>query len=170
MASARSFDRIVPLAALAAGLFAAAAAGAAECPQERAIYADRDGGYELAFVPVGSDAAATSHHFTVKVLASGAVLDGIVMTGEEPARSNGMVLNDCPEGDATGEEIAACTVWEGVVYAPDGADLLPEGSEAAAGRLLLAGFGPSLRYSRLWETGKATAVPWDVFTLKGCGA
>lgn len=155
------------------GLFAATAACAAECRQDRAIYADRDGGYELTFEPVGSHAAATSHHFKLKVLASGTVLDGIVMPGDDPQRSNGMVMHECPEGDVTGEEIAACTVWEGVVYALDGAGdagLLPDEGAKAAETVLLAGFGPSLRYSRLWDEGKATAVPWDVLKLKGCAA
>ena len=153
------------------GLSAATAASAAECRQDRAVYADRDKGYELTFEPVGSKAAATSHHFKLKVLSSGVVLDGIVMPGD-PARSNGMVMHNCPEGDVTGEEIAACTVWEGVIYALDGADaaLLPDADGKAAETLLLAGFGASLRYSSLWEDGKATVVPWDVLKRKGCAA
>ncbi|WLS03539.1 hypothetical protein [Shinella oryzae] len=155
-----------------AGLLAATSAFAGECRQDRAIYADRDGGYELTFEPIGSDAAATSHHFKLKVLSSGTVLDGIVMPGD-PARSNGMVMYKCPEGDVTGEEIAACTVWEGVIYALDGAgdaaDLPDESATAAAG-VLLSGFGPSLRYSKLWDEGKAKVVPWDLLKLKGCAA
>ena len=152
-----------------AGMLAATAAPAAECRQGRAVYADRDGAYELAFEPVGSDAAATSHHFKLKVLASGVVLDGIVMPGE-PAGSNGMVMHNCPEGDATGEEIAACTVWGGVIYALQGGDaaLLPDEADTAAESLLLAGFGASLRYSKLWEDDKASVVPWDVLKRKGC--
>ena len=160
------------LALVLAGLLAAGAASAAECRQDRAVYMDRDGGYELTFEPVGSEAAAVSHHFKMKVLSGGTVLDGIVMPGD-PARSNGMVMHDCPEGDVTGEEIAACTVWEGVIYALGGAgdaDLLPEESATAAETLLLAGFGPSLRYSALWDAGKARAVPSDVFKRKGCSA
>ena len=99
------------------------------------------------------------------------VLDGIVMPGD-PERSNGMVMHNCPEGDATGEEIAACTVWEGVIYALDGGDaaLLPDETGKAAESLLLAGFGASLRYSTLWEEGKASVVPWDVLKRKGCAA
>lgn len=153
-----------------AGFLAATAACAAECQQDRAIYADRDGGYELTFEPVGSDAAATSHQFKLKVLASGVALDGIVMPGD-PARSNGMVMHNCPEGDVTGEEIAACTVWEGVIYSLDvagDAALLPDQGAKAAETLLLSGFGPSLRYSALWDEGKAAAVPQDVFKRKGC--
>ena len=160
-------------ALVAAGVFAATVASAAECRQDRAIYADRDGAYELTFEPVGSNAAATSHHFKLKVLASDTVLDGIVMPGDDPARSNGMVMHDCPEGDVTGEEIAACTVWEGVIYALDGAGdagLLPDEGDTAAESLLFAGFGPSLRYSRVWDAGKASVVPWDVFKRKGCAA
>jgi hypothetical protein len=154
------------------GLLVATAASAAECRQDRAIYADRDGGYELTFEPVGSDAAATSHHFKLKVLTSGVVLNGIVMPGDPP-RSNGMVMHNCPEGDVTGEEIAACTVWEGVIYTLDvagDANLLPDQGARAAETLLLAGFGPSLRYSRLWDEGKAKVVPQDVFKQKGCTA
>lgn len=153
-----------------AGFLAATAASAAECRQDRALYTDRDGGYELAFEPVDSNAAATSHHFKLKVLASGVVLDGVVMPGE-PARSNGMAMYNCPEGDVTGEEIAACTVWEGVIYVLDGAGdagLLPEEGAAAAETLLLSGFGPSVRYSKLWDDGKASVAPWDVFRRKGC--
>ena len=48
------------IALVLAGLCAATAAFATECRQDRANYTDRDGGYELAFEPVGSDAAATS--------------------------------------------------------------------------------------------------------------
>lgn len=158
---------LVPL-----GLFAASAACAAECRQDHAIYSDRDGGYELTFEPVGSDAAATSHHFKLKVSAGGVVLDGIVMPGD-PARSNGMIMHNCPEGDVTGEEIAACTVWEGVIYTLDiagDAGLMPDAGASAAETLLLAGFGPSLRYSALWDEGKASAVPSDVFRRKGCDA
>ena len=160
-------------AALAlAGLLAATTASAAECRQDRAVYADRDGGYALSFEPVGSDAAAASHRFKLEVLASGVVLDGIVMPGD-PARSNGMILHDCPEGDATGEEIAACTVWEGVIYTLDDAGdagLLPDQGDTAAGTLLFSGFGPALRYSSLWDAGKAKAAPSDVFKRKGCAA
>ena len=154
-----------------AATLAATAAPAAECRQDRAVYADRDEAYELSFEPVGSDAAATSHHFKLKILSSGVVLDGIVMPGE-PERSNGMVMHDCPEGDVTGEEIAACTVWEGVIYALDGGDaaLLPDEAGKAAESLLLSGFGPALRYSRLWDEGKARTVPWDVLKRKGCAA
>ena len=72
--------------------------------------------------------------------------------------------------DDYGEEIAACTVWGGVIYALQGGDaaLLPDEADTAAESLLLAGFGASLRYSKLWEDDKASVVPWDVLKRKGC--
>ncbi|HUH49812.1 MAG TPA: hypothetical protein VLZ56_08180, partial [Mycoplana sp.] len=56
-------------------VFAASAALAQECKQERAIYADRDGAYELTFQPVGSEAAAITHRFKVKALKGELLLD-----------------------------------------------------------------------------------------------
>jgi hypothetical protein len=150
-------------------LLAVTPAAAAECLQEQAVYGDADGAYELRFEPVGSASAVTSNHFKVKVAKTDLVLDGIVMQSGEPVRPNGMIMNNCPQGDSTGEEIAACTVWEGVIYAIGGdgkvGSLPEEGSEAAA-QLLLPDFGPAVRNSSIW--GKATVAPWDVLSLKGC--
>lgn len=150
-------------------LLAVTPATAADCLQKQAIYGDADGAYEVRFEPVGSASAATSNHFKVKVANTDLVLDGIVMQSGEPVRPNGMIMNNCPEGDVTGNEIAACTVWEGVIYSigVDGkvGSLPEEGSEAAA-QLLLPDFGPAVRNSSIW--GKATVAPWDVLTLKGC--
>lgn len=150
-------------------LLAVTPAAAADCLQEQAIYGDAGDAYELRFEPVGSASAATSNHFKVKVAKTDLVLDGIVIQSGEPARPNGMIMNNCPEGDVTGDEIAACTVWEGVIYSvgTDGevGSLPEEGSEAAA-QLLLPDFGPAVRNSSIW--GKATVAPWDVLSLKGC--
>ncbi|MDR6755529.1 hypothetical protein J2Y48_000814 [Mycoplana sp. BE70] len=149
------------------------AALAEECKQERAVYADRDGAYELAFEPVGSEAAAITHRFKVKAVKGELVLDGHIMMGDEVVRSIGMVMHNCPEGDVTGEEIAACTVWQGIVYPLDQAtgmpaELVPAEGEDAAQRLLFAGIGPALRFSNAWDEGKLSIAPWDVLTYKGC--
>lgn len=145
---------------------------AEECKQERAVYADRDGAYELAFEPVGSEAAAITHRFKVKAVKGELVLDGHIMMGDEVVRSIGMVMHNCPEGDVTGEEIAACTVWQGIVYPLDQAgtpaELVPAEGEGAAQRLLFAGIGPALRFSNAWDEGKLSVAPWDVLTYKGC--
>lgn len=152
-------------------LCAAAPALAVDCAQEKAIYGDEDGAYTLGFAPVETDSAAISHAFTVSVAGTDIVLDGHVMPAGEPERTNGMIMNNCPEGDVTGEDIRTCTIWEGVVYAVglDGkVASLPEEGQPAAAQLLLPDFGPSIRNSALW--GKASVAPWDVLIFKGCGA
>ena len=56
-----------------------------------------------------------------------------------------MIMNNCPEGDVTGDDIAACTVWEGVIYSI-GADgkvgSLPEEGIGSGGATAAAGFRP----------------------------
>jgi hypothetical protein len=161
--------RLAVSASILSALLAATPAVAADCLQEQAIYGDAGGAYELRFEPVGSASAVTSNHFKIKVAKTDLVLDGIVMQSGEPVRPNGMIMNNCPEGDVTGDEIAACTVWEGVIYsiAADGkVGALPEEGRQAAAQLLLPDFGPAVRNSSIW--GKATVAPWDVLTLKGC--
>ena len=75
----------------------------------------------------------------------------------------------CPEGDVTGEELAVCTVWQGVIYTSDTGQ-----SSSSAGRrrgraerLILPDLGPSLRLSAAYGAN-GFRVPWDVFALKGC--
>ena len=46
-------------------LAVSAQAAMAACSQEKAIYADRDGAYELKFEAVDSEAASSSYRFTV---------------------------------------------------------------------------------------------------------
>ncbi|URK86858.1 hypothetical protein LP421_22510 [Rhizobium sp. RCAM05350] len=162
--------RFAASASILSTLLAVSQAVASDCLQEQAIYGDADGAYELQFEPVGSASAATSNHFKVKVAKTDLVLDGIVMQSDEPVRANGMIMNNCPEGDVTGDDIAACTVWQGVIYSVgvDGkvGSLPGEGLEAAS-QVLLPDFGPAIRNSSIW--GKATVAPWDVLTFKGCG-
>jgi hypothetical protein len=148
----------------------AQAALAAECMQEKAIYTDRDGAYELKFEAVDSEAASSSYRFTVAVRNTDVKLDGFVMGSEPVNRPNGILFHDCPEGDTTGEEIQKCTVWQGVIYSAGGGkiDLLPMTGSPAAAEILLPGFALGLVDSTAWEQGKATVVPWDVFSLKGC--
>jgi len=145
-------------------------ASAADCKQERAIYADRDGAYELTFEAVDSEAASSSYRFLVAVKNSGVKLDGFVMGSEPVDRSNGILFHNCPEGDVTGDDLTKCTVWQGVIYASAEGKiaLLPPTGSAAAREILLPGFGPALRDSTAWGTGMATVVPWDVLTFKGC--
>jgi len=145
---------------------------AAECKQEHAIYADRDGAYELTFEAVDSEAASSSYRFSMAVKNSDVKLEGFVMGSEPVDRPNGILFHNCPEGDVTGDDLAKCTVWQGVIYA--GAEgkiaLLPPTGSVAAPEILLPGFGPALRDSTAWGAKMATVVPWDVLTLKGCAS
>jgi hypothetical protein len=142
----------------------------AECKQEHAIYADRDGAYELTFEAVDSDAASSSYRFSMTVKNTDVKLEGFVMGSEPVDRPNGILFHNCPEGDVTGEDLAKCTVWQGVIYAGTEGKiaLLPPTGSVAAAEILLPGFGPALRDSTAWGAKMASVVPWDVLTLKGC--
>ena len=155
---------------LAATMTAPASSALAACPQELAVYADRDKVASIEFRPVAPDAAVHTAEFRVLFSQNGIVADGIVLWTEGVPRPTGIVMHDCPEGDATGEELAACTVWQGVIYAVDeagGIDLLPR-QGAAAKKLLLPDFGPSVRHSALYGADGISIVPWDVFEISGC--
>jgi hypothetical protein len=156
---------------LIAGLLPALA-HAASCPQDRAVYRDRDNAYELVFDRAQSAAEAAEHRFSLKVLGSDVILDGYVMGSSPVERPNGMIFFNCPEGDVTGKDIAACTVWQGVIYAETAGrlDLLPGQGNDAADKLLLPDFGPSIRQSKLWKDGKAKIVPWDVLDFRECAS
>lgn len=142
----------------------------AACPQELSVYSEPEAKASLEFTPAG-EGAATSHTFKIKFPENAVILDGIVMWTEEPARPHGIVMHKCPEGDVTGEELQACTVWQGVVYAVDGqgnVELLPPEGADAADKLLLPDFAPAVRLSSAYGMDGISKMPWDVFTLSGC--
>lgn len=155
----------------AAGFAALAAVTPAQaaCPVERAIYRDIEGTASLEFIP-DSETAAVTNGFTMR-LDSGVMLDGIVMWTEGVRRPNGMLSYKCPEGDVTGEELAACTVWQGVIYTSDAAGniaLLPAATAEAPAQLIFPDLGPSLRDSAAYGVNGFTEVPWDVFAFSSC--
>lgn len=142
----------------------------ADCPQELAVYSDADETISVEFVPNDGGRMMASNIFKAR-MAAGIELDGYVIWNVGVARPNGIMLHGCPEGDATGEEIAACTVWEGVIYAVDGSgnvDYMPVESEKAAEQLLFPDLGRGVRYSAIWGEGKVEIVPQDVLKLSGC--
>ncbi|OWV88311.1 hypothetical protein ATY78_21720 [Rhizobium sp. R635] len=161
------------MAAIAAAAFfaAPAAASGAECKQEGAVYVDRDGAYELRFTPLNSASAAASNQFKVSALKTSVVMEGYVMPSEDPVRAIGILMFNCPEGDVTGANLNACTVWQGAVYGMDAKgemdNLQPEGAVAAE-KLVLPGLGPAIRESSAWGEGKASVAPWDVLVFKEC--
>ena len=141
----------------------------ADCTIERAVYRDLEDAASIEFLPTDG-AAAVTNRFRM-LLDNDVVLDGIVMWSEDVARPYGMLTRNCPEGDVTGAEIAACTLWEGVVYTSDefgNIELLPPEAAGAPAKLVLTGLGPSLRHSAAYGAGGFSSVPWDVFKLSGC--
>ena len=173
MAVNRARGRLTPLHwAMMAVATLPGPAKAEECTQEKAIYGDMDDAYELRFEPLGSQAAAASNRFKFSVRNTSIVADGVVMRSDDSLRANGMIMFNCPQGDVTGADIRACTIWQGMVYASDmegNISVLPVGDADAAARLFLPALGPAIRESSIWGKGKATIAPWDVLTLKGCG-
>ncbi|RFB89540.1 hypothetical protein B5K11_20870 [Rhizobium leguminosarum bv. trifolii] len=161
------------VAAIAAAAFCAVPASSlgAACKQERAVYVDRDGAYELRFAPLNSTSAAASNQFKISALKTSVVMEGYVMPSEDPVRAIGILMFNCPEGDVTGADLNACTVWQGAVYGMDAKgeldNLQPEGAMAAES-LVLPGLGPAIRESSAWGEGKASVAPWDVLTFKEC--
>ncbi|HEY0121988.1 MAG TPA: hypothetical protein VGC14_09530 [Rhizobium sp.] len=148
-----------------------ALARADECVQEKAIYGDMDDAYELRFEPAGP-AAAVSNKFKFTVRNTPIVADGVIMRSDDGPHANGAIMFNCPDGDVTGADLRACTVWQGMIYASDmkgDIGALPTEGAGAAARLFLPALGPSIRQSIIWGEGKATVAPWDVLTLKGCG-
>lgn len=140
----------------------------AACKQELAVYSEPETSASLEFRPEG---VATSHEFRLVFAENHIVLDGIVMWTEGVARPQGMLMHNCPEGDVTGEELAACTVWQGVVYAVDEQghiDLLPPAGADAAAQLLLPDLAASLRHSSAYGMSGLSKMPWDAFRLSGC--
>src|SRR5690606_26524617 len=98
-------------------VMAAASPALADCPVELATYRDLEDAASVEFTPTGEGAAVTN---TFRMLLDNdVVLDGIVMWSDGIGRPYGMLTYKCPEGDATGAELAACTMWEGVIYTSD---------------------------------------------------
>lgn len=154
---------------LIAALMLTTSAAHAACPIELAIYSDRDGIAELNFAPV-EQVAAVTNMFRL-VMRGGPIFEGHVMWTQEPARPYGQLMFKCPEGDVTGEELDACTVWQGVIYGIDDkgeVGLLPAEGEPAPASLVLADLAYQMQGAPAFTTAGLATVPWDGFTLSGC--
>jgi len=96
----------------------ARSAAHAACPIQLAVYGEARSGAEIDFTPTGTSATITNTFRMI--LDNNIVLDGIAMWTEGSAgRPHGSLMYKCPTGDVTGDELAACTVWEGVIYSSD---------------------------------------------------
>lgn len=164
----RRWGQIAKVACAAAAGILAAQPALATCPIELAVYREATTGAEINFRP-GATAVVTNAFRLLP--GADVVLDGIVMWTHEPGRSVGMITRDCPEGDLTGEEIAACTVWEGVIYTSDASGtigLLPSEGEAAPAGLILADLAQGIASAPALAAERPSKLPWDAFVLSGC--
>jgi hypothetical protein len=155
-------------------------AAAADCPQDHAVYADRNG-YELRF-RAPEPWEAPPNFSAVLELASpdGLVLWGTTWTPNGTSWNQADLLYGCklpgPIDEATGdalpgsteEELDACLVWKGVIYQliGDDVDYLPFREDPAARTILLTDLGPTIRYSGPFMG--PGSEPHDVFKLSGC--
>ena len=161
---------MIGLVAASLALTSANSAAHAACPIQLAVYGEVQSGAEIDFTPTGSSATITNSFRMI--LDNNTVLDGIAMWTEgSAARPHGSLMYKCPTGDVTGEELAACTVWEGVIYSADDKGtigLLPAEGADAPKSLILPDLGPSLEMSAAYSPAGFSKVPWDIFVLKGC--
>ncbi|MGX5801585.1 hypothetical protein ACWGS9_10105 [Bradyrhizobium sp. Arg314] len=163
----------LPMIGFMAGSLALTAVGSsaqAACPIQLAVYGEAQSGAEIDFTPTGTSATITNTFRMI--LDNNVVLDGIAMWTEgSAARPHGSLMYKCPTGDVTGEELAACTVWEGVIYSADDKGtigLLPAEGADAPKSLIVPDLGPSLEMSAAYGPAGLSKVPWDIFVLKGC--
>ena len=159
------------IAAFGAVLVTTAMTGAAHaaCPIELAVYTDRHDVASIDFVPAG-ELAAVTNRFSM-AMREGARFDGHVLWTDEPERPYGHLMHDCPEGDLTGEEIRACTLWQGAIYAVDEdgqAGLLPAEGEPAPAVLILSDLGYQMSVAPAFQAAGPLTPPFDVFSLSGC--
>jgi hypothetical protein len=140
----------------------------AACPQELAIYEDSLG-QALTFTPPPAAGQAAEHTFSLRI--NGQDLQGVVMWSEDPERPNGIVMDNCPEGDVTGEELEACTVWQGVTYGltkEATAPFLGKRGSPHAEALLLPDFSRAVQSHTFKNSMPSPPKADDVFKMKAC--
>ena len=172
-------------AALVLCVLATPALAAPDCPQNRAIYSEKDNGYILSFRPTEPWEASAN---TMTIL----TLDFPEVEGTEKESVWGWIwlpngtshdrielFHGCslPTLDAGGDEIGgsthdeldACSVWEGIIVSladDDIHEIRWHDGAMAAETLLLPNLGPTIRYSGLVLS--PGDEPHDVFTFTRC--
>jgi hypothetical protein len=170
--------------ALLATLVALPATAQEDCPQERAIYTEKDNGYVLTFrTPEPWEASANTlaildlafpdethiwGHIWIPNGTSHNKIEFFTGDCELPKFTPGIDID--PTDGSTQEELEACSVWSGVILALANDDIagLPWFDSAGAAKtVLLPNIGPTIRYSGLVLS--PGDEPHDVFTFKRCG-
>lgn len=153
---------------LAAGLVSllAASPAIAACPQELAVYEGTDGTGGLEFR--GGGAGMLSE---MRLLYDGVEPVTAYLSHDDALdRTVTMIPLNCPEGDVTGEELAACLVYQGAVYALDGGDpaALPAPGKDAAEKLFLPNLATALWGNPQFGEAGPKGRPAEIFSLSGC--
>lgn len=144
---------------------------ATECQQGSARYIDPESGLLLTFLSLGEN-VQVMHQFTIGLEKAETQLSGVVVADGEPLRPVSIVMHQCPDGDVTGVELEACTVWKGVPYGrfSDGnIGLLPLAEDEAVTQILLPDFTRTVMSNPVWEEIETTNEPFEVFDFKDCG-
>jgi hypothetical protein len=156
------------LIAVSAVMVVTTGAALAACPQELAIYEDSIG-QPMTFTPPPAQGQAAEHAFSIRI--NGQDLQGVVMWSADPERPNGIVMDHCPEGDVTGEELEVCTVWQGVIYGltkEATAPFLGKRGSPHAEALLLPDFSRSVQAHSFKNSMPSPPKAEDVFRMKAC--
>ncbi len=139
----------------------------AACPQELSIYEDTNGN-SLTFTPP-LPSQASEHEFTLHM--GTVALQGVVLWSHEPTRPEAIIMDSCPEGDVTGDELDKCTVWQGVVYGltkEAKAPYLGKRGTPNADAILLPDFSRLVLDHTFKVALAGPAKVDDVFVMKGC--
>ncbi len=156
---------VVAAAGLVAGGAAADGKSGRSCPQALGGYGALDQQVLLEFNG-GADLG-----FRVLLGQSATLLQGFVYAGEGNAAMEAVVLDNCPDGDVTGAELDACTVWRGAIRAVDAdgnPQPLPGADQPAAGFLQLDGLSAALAASEKHAHADLPAGGFETFTLLAC--
>ncbi|MBW3096760.1 hypothetical protein [Pseudohoeflea coraliihabitans] len=152
-------------AMLLAGLLAAGvplSAVSAACPQALAVYEGESGTGGLTFI-------GSSHELDLQIGQS-APVRAYLTPGHRADRTEMTVPIDCPEGDVTGEELAACLAYQSTIYALNSAgeiSSVPDAQSDAATTILLPDLANLLAGHPYFAAESASDIP-DVFRLAGC--
>lgn len=149
-----------------------AQAASAVCEQSKARYIDPESDLVFAF-DEQSEQSAFLQAFSIGSDAADIKIKGFITLEGNPLRPIAYAVHQCPDGDITGEELAECTIWQGVPYGlySDGAvGLLPDEGEPAVKQLLLPDFARSVMSKPIWNELNIDREPFEVFDLLDCGA
>lgn len=164
-----SLFSIVLIALLNAG---SSQAGFTFCKQQSARYIDPESGLIFSFKP-SNENSAFLQEFSLGSEKSDVTLDGFITLQGEPLRPVAYAIHQCPDGDVTGEELAKCTIWQGVLYGrySDGdIGLLPDNDQLPVTQILLPDFARSVMSKPIWNEMNIDQEPFEVFDLLDCGA